>query len=265
MKNVLAFVLAALMVLPMQAELMSGSVDLESELVFHTCAPGIKVMPRVKNMMVIYDVTMIPREGNVYFHWKNLDENGEPQGVWTRWREFDGADYTFINPGKYLLEAFAETPGKERSSVINVTFEVGYAMSSMALGMILNPCGERGYNVQMTSLYGDDVYYRWRHSEYDEWNRWCLFTEAVPFTEGGNYVLETYCDNDIMGAYIEVPSVDYYRIGDVNHNGVVNMDDLTALINMLVGKELVMATGDMNRDSVVSMDDLTTLINMLVK
>lgn len=263
MKNVLAFVLAALMVLPMQAELMSGSVNLESELVFRTCAPGIKVMPRVKNMMVIYDVTMIPREGNVRYHWKNLDENGEPQSVWTRWR--DDSTFTFTNPGKYLLEAFADAPGKERSSVINVTFEVGYAMSSMALGMILDPCGDRGYNVQMTSLYGEEVYYRWRHSEYDVWYKWRLFTEAVPFTEGGNYVLETHCANDIMGAYIEVPNVDYYRIGDVNHNGDVNMDDLTALVNMLVGNELVMATGDVNRDSVVSIDDLTTLINMLMK
>lgn len=263
MKNVLAFVFAALMVLPMQAESMDGSVNLESELVFRTCAPGVKVLPRVENMTVIYDVTMIPREGNVRFHWKNLDENGEPESVWTRWR--DDSTYTFTMPGKYLLEVFADAPGKERSSVINVTFEVGYAISSMAPGMILNPCGERGYNVQMTSLYGEDVYYRWRHSEYDVWYKWRLFTESIPFTESGNYVLEAHCANDIMGAYIEVPNVDYYKIGDVNHDKVMNMDDMTSLINMLLGDALIMATGDVNRDSVVSVDDMTALVNMLMK
>ena len=55
--------------------------------------------------------------------------------------------------------------------------------------------------------------------------------------------------------------------GDVNSDGVVGMDDLTALINYLVTND---ATGinldnaDCTMDSFVNMDDLTTLINYLV-
>lgn len=55
--------------------------------------------------------------------------------------------------------------------------------------------------------------------------------------------------------------------GDVNNDGAVGMDDLTALINYLVTND---ATGinldnaDCTLDSSVNMDDLTTLINYLV-
>ena len=54
--------------------------------------------------------------------------------------------------------------------------------------------------------------------------------------------------------------------GDVNGNGIVNMDDLTALINYLVyGTEAIDFIGaDVNEDSGVGMDDLTGLIDILV-
>ena len=54
--------------------------------------------------------------------------------------------------------------------------------------------------------------------------------------------------------------------GDVNGNGIVNMDDLTTLINYLVfGNVAIDFIGaDVNEDSAVGMDDLTGLINFLV-
>ena len=58
--------------------------------------------------------------------------------------------------------------------------------------------------------------------------------------------------------------VDFVR-GDVNGNGVVNMDDLTALINYLVyGTAVDMTGADANLSGDVGMDDLTALINYLV-
>lgn len=53
--------------------------------------------------------------------------------------------------------------------------------------------------------------------------------------------------------------------GDVDGNGVVGMDDLTALINYLVyGTSINMTGADVDGNGVVGMDDLTGLINYLV-
>ena len=53
--------------------------------------------------------------------------------------------------------------------------------------------------------------------------------------------------------------------GDVNGDGVVGMDDLTALINYLVyGTPVNMAGADADQSGSVGMDDLTALINYLV-
>ena len=53
--------------------------------------------------------------------------------------------------------------------------------------------------------------------------------------------------------------------GDVDGDGVVGMDDLTALINYLVyGTSVNMTGADADQDGSVGMDDLTSLINYLV-
>ena len=59
-----------------------------------------------------------------------------------------------------------------------------------------------------------------------------------------------------------------YNPGDVDGNGLVNMDDLTALTNYLVYDQSLNAWqlvgADVNDDGQVNMDDLTALINRLV-
>ena len=58
-------------------------------------------------------------------------------------------------------------------------------------------------------------------------------------------------------------ATDYVR-GDVNGDGIVGMDDLTALINYLVyGNGINMTSADVDLSGGVGMDDLTTLINYL--
>ena len=55
--------------------------------------------------------------------------------------------------------------------------------------------------------------------------------------------------------------------GDVDHNGVVGMDDLTRLINYLVYMDesyVCIICADVNGNGYVNMDDLTALINLLV-
>lgn len=56
-------------------------------------------------------------------------------------------------------------------------------------------------------------------------------------------------------------------VGDVNYDSIVNMDDLTDLINYLLTNDvsIINATNaDVSRNGVVNMDDLTTLIDYLL-
>ena len=96
-------------------------------------------------------------------------------------------------------------------------------------------------------------------------------------TAGGtfNYRVKAHYVNGTQSAWSNVEEVTLFENipafvrGDVNSNGTVNMDDLTALINYLVYdspiNQLGAATCNSADDTtVVNMDDLTALINYLV-
>lgn len=270
MKMFFTLISSVLLMLPVNAASLSeargdGITDPESELVYHTAAPGIKVIPQsdMSQMMVVYETTLIPREGFSHFRWLILNENGEPQALWTKWREFDGP-FMFTKKGNYILEAFSETLDKERSPIIRVTFEVDYLGMTTAPGLMLTPVGDRGYYLSLTSFYGDDLYYRWRHYDDDVWDGWRLYTEELPFTEAGNYVVEVNCEGDAMAANFEVLPYEYYIIGDVNHDGVVNILDATTLINMLLNNVTPIVTADVDQNGKIDINDATTLINILL-
>lgn len=267
MKSLFTILAAALMILTAYAESLSNGKDYnatEPELVFHTAAPGLTAMPRsdASLMVMAYDVTLTPREDQVYYRWRSLDENGEGEGFWTKWREYDDV-ITFTTPGRYVLETYAQAIGKEKSPTMNVTFKVDYLGMTLAPGIMLTPFEERGYYISLISSYGDHIYYRWRHSDSD-WYNWRLYLEPLPYTEAGKYVFEARCENDAIGAYLEVLSVDYYQTGDVDHNGTVDINDVTALINMLLHGTAI-GTGDVNKDGTVAINDVTYLINLLLK
>ena len=58
---------------------------------------------------------------------------------------------------------------------------------------------------------------------------------------------------------------DDYILGDVNGDGLVNISDVTALINILLsGGEYNINTSDVNQDGNVNIGDVTALINMLL-
>ena len=86
------------------------------------------------------------------------------------------------------------------------------------------------------------------------------------FTGDGSDYVFTF---DLNNLTFSVNAVIYPNImlGDVNGNGIVNMDDLTALINYLVfghTEPFNAVNADVNQDHYVGMDDLTALINILV-
>jgi hypothetical protein len=52
-------------------------------------------------------------------------------------------------------------------------------------------------------------------------------------------------------------------LGDLSGNGIIDMDDLSTMINwLLIGNRS--SLGDINDDGVFNMDDVTTLINRLI-
>ena len=53
--------------------------------------------------------------------------------------------------------------------------------------------------------------------------------------------------------------------GDINGDGVVNVSDVTALINKILGTSTYSdATCDINADGVVNVSDVTALINIIL-
>ncbi len=57
-----------------------------------------------------------------------------------------------------------------------------------------------------------------------------------------------------------------FERGDVDHNGIVSVADVTTLIDFLLGSEVVICDicADVNGDSIISVSDVTTLIDQLL-
>lgn len=93
-------------------------------------------------------------------------------------------------------------------------------------------------------------------------------------TAGGTFLFKvkaTYIDGT-MSAWSNTQGVTLfenghsYQPGDVNHDGVVNISDVTTLIDLLLGSagETCEICADVDGDSNVSISDVTTLIDMLL-
>ena len=141
--------------------------------------------------------------------------------------------------------------------------------------------------VNQTSTLSFD-FMAWGEGSTTIWDRCSFYLDDVEvFAQGayGNYDWETFSvdlpagTHTLKWSYSKDSSVnptgDYFAVdnvaitgglrGDVDGNGVVGMDDLTALINYLVyGTSVNMTGADTDLSGGVGMDDLTTLINYLV-
>ena len=77
--------------------------------------------------------------------------------------------------------------------------------------------------------------------------------------------VEAYRVANAWKAFENIVPID--DLGDANGDGLVNMDDLTALINILLTGNIAardLPLADTNLDGAIGMDDLTTLINILL-
>ena len=52
--------------------------------------------------------------------------------------------------------------------------------------------------------------------------------------------------------------------GDINNDGTVDVDDLNAVINVMLGKSGHAVSGDVNGDNVTDIDDVNIIINIMI-
>ena len=72
----------------------------------------------------------------------------------------------------------------------------------------------------------------------------------------GHKTAKTYVDNITFYCILEP--------GDVNLDGKVNVSDISALINMILGIQGKSTTGDVNGDGQINVSDVTALINLIL-
>ena len=91
-------------------------------------------------------------------------------------------------------------------------------------------------------------------------------------TENGTfyfYVMANYVDGGVCDSNIEEVTLfgggHDYELGDVNHDGAVSINDVTVLIDYLLGNgEICMACADMTGEGEISIADVTALIDKLL-
>ena len=101
-------------------------------------------------------------------------------------------------------------------------------------------------------------------------------------TAGLMYNFDLFSDYESAALYVPAESVEAYRAheewgnfsrivpfigagpGDSNGDGVINVSDVTSLIDLLLSGEDVPAWVDVNGDGVVNVSDVTTLIDQLL-
>ncbi len=74
--------------------------------------------------------------------------------------------------------------------------------------------------------------------------------------------------NAVKNLVISKPTTPQYRVGDVNHDGFVDVDDLNIIINIMVGKNgatlALYPDADVDKSGGVDVDDLNIVINVML-
>lgn len=116
--------------------------------------------------------------------------------------------------------------------------------------------------------YNSNNYFHFNYGWYGTCDGWYLSTALNMYHRDGDYLQFNSGHQMIIGIQPPegwTPPVTVIR-GDVDGDGTVNMDDLTALINYLLDNTYTIneANADCDQANGVNMDDLTELINYLL-
>ena len=81
----------------------------------------------------------------------------------------------------------------------------------------------------------------------------------------GDYSVWTFVEGELpeLTTFVQPSNL----LGDVNGDGIVNMDDMTALIGIILSKDATESTprADVNGDGEISIADVTALVNVLLE
>ncbi len=94
-------------------------------------------------------------------------------------------------------------------------------------------------------------------------NGWKYFANAYYYSAGEQIKIKGTSFHTIV--FPEEPEV---LVGDINGDKIINISDVTKLINYLLngnGDAIVLANADVNGDGLVNISDVTALINLLLK
>ena len=116
--------------------------------------------------------------------------------------------------------------------------------------------------------YNSNNYYHFNYGWYGTCDGWYLSTALNMYHRDGDYLQFNSGHQMIIGIQPPegwTPPVAVIR-GDVDDDGYVTMEDLTALINYLMGYDTPINEANADCDGVngINLDDLTVLINYLL-
>ena len=120
---------------------------------------------------------------------------------------------------------------------------------------------EEGVPTKVTihSNKGGDI--RFRSADFDATNSIVSMNgkRVIPTTEDGVHTISGINAGDVMEVYFNT------LIGDVNQDGFVNISDVIALVNIVLGIDEEVAAADLNGDGVVTITDAIALVNIILE
>ncbi len=233
----------------------------------------------------------------LYWWFPEANENGIPYTncVTTQWYNcgwWDNANGQVMD-ALFVMPDFLDDSGNEPSDSASI-----YIVGGEGSWSLIDPMGKmtnlgNGTYVDTLTI-SNSIYFVFADGGPEAWdNNWTAFnttyrygpTSTTTIVTGTQYSTAKRNNNysyfftgdgsdyvftfDLNNLTFSVNAIIYPSImlGDVNGNGMINMDDLTALINYLVyghTDPFNAVNANVNQDNNVGMDDLTALISILV-
>jgi len=155
-----------------------------------------------------------------------------------------------IGYGAFLESTLASIDIPSSVTSIDASFQTCFNLSRVTCHATTPP-----------SVRGDDFMcnaYDWYNFDSDS----CIYSTAKLFVP--NESLEAYRAHEEWGRFSNIVPFIGAGPGDANGDGVINVSDVTSLIDLLLSGEDEPAWVDVNGDGVVNVSDVTTLIDQLL-
>lgn len=194
---------------------------------------------------------------------------------------FTGSSYTYSvdGAGDYVVKAYSKKSGMDQSSVSGVLFsiveEVAPVILPLAPIVAYQFTGFETVTVTITNREpGATVLYSFSESGDDNPPVQSFSGDSYSFEvrDAGTYSILSIATKDnnpssLVAAFFTILAEEAIILGDVNGDGKVTINDVTALINYLLSGDATginLTAANCNQDSVVNISDVTTLINYLL-